>query len=363
MALRFHWSFTQAGDTWRKARTYDGLSGVPDLEAHVEFARCAERNGIESLLLAFSFNRPDPIVLATAVGLETERITLMVACRPGVISPVAFVQQVNTVAALTGGRVSINVVAGHSPHEHAYYGDFLGHDERYERAGEFLDVCRAFWQGVGEVSYEGRHYRVERGRLETPFVSPNAAAPEIYLGGNSAQAEELAARHASCLLRYPDAPERLRPGAERLIRAGARAGIRIALVGRPSRDEAVAAALAVQARARELSQGQRRQFVDRTDSVAFRSTLDLADAAEGEWLKPWLWTGAVPFVGEVCLVGTAEEIAAGLLEYGAAGVTDFLFSGWPDEAEMDFFGREVLPRIRQAEEAAGQAAMAFRTAR
>ncbi|HEV8579315.1 MAG TPA: LLM class flavin-dependent oxidoreductase [Thermoanaerobaculia bacterium] len=362
MALRFHWSFTQAGDTWRKARTYDSLSGVPDLQAHVEFARCAERNGIESLLLAFSFNRPDPVVLATAVGMATERIILMVACRPGVLSPVVFVQQINTVSALVGGRVSINVVAGHSPHEHAYYGDFLGHDERYDRAREFLDICRAFWRGEAEVTYEGRHYRIERGRLKTPFLAAEGSGPEIYLGGNSPPAEDLAARHASCLLRYPDTPERMRPGAAVLARTGTRAGVRIALVGRPTREEAVAAALAVQSRARELSQGQRRQFVGRTDSVAFRSTLALADAPDGEWLKPWLWTGAVPYVGEVCLVGSAADIAAALLEYGEAGVTDFLFSGWPDETEMDFFGGEILPLVRRAEQAA-QPAAASRTAR
>ena len=87
MPLRFHWSLTQAGDTWRKARTYDALSGVPDFDAHVEFCRCAERNGIESLLLAFSFNRPDPLVLATALGMATESIILMVACRSGVFAP------------------------------------------------------------------------------------------------------------------------------------------------------------------------------------------------------------------------------------------------------------------------------------
>ena len=43
---------------------------------------------------------------------------------------------------LTGGRVSLNIVAGHSPDEQRYYGDFLTHDERYERTDEFLTICR-----------------------------------------------------------------------------------------------------------------------------------------------------------------------------------------------------------------------------
>ncbi len=65
MALRFHWSLTQAGDPWRKAQPTAAQSGVPDMPAQVEFCRCAERNGIESLLLAFGFARPDPLVLAS----------------------------------------------------------------------------------------------------------------------------------------------------------------------------------------------------------------------------------------------------------------------------------------------------------
>ena len=57
------------------------------------------------------------------------------------------VQQINTLSVLTRGRVSLNIVAGHTPHEQRYYGDFLAHDERYERTDEFLTICRRFWGG------------------------------------------------------------------------------------------------------------------------------------------------------------------------------------------------------------------------
>jgi alkanesulfonate monooxygenase len=191
---------------------------------------------------------------------------------------------------------------------------------------------------------------VENGRLKTPFVSPHRSEPEIYMGGNSAAAEELAARHASCLLRYPDTPERMRPAAEALTRQGTRVGVRIALIGRDTREEALRDGMAILERTRDLSGDNRRQFVGRTDSVAFRSTLALADGDDA-WPTPWLWTGLVPYVGEVCLVGSADEIASALLEYGEAGVTDFLFSGWPDEREMEFFGGEILPRVRAREAA------------
>ena len=122
---------------------------MPDLEAQAEFCRQAEASGIDSLLTAFGYYMPDPMLLATALGLVTERIKFIVAYRPGLLSPTLFVQQVNTLSALTNGRVSLNIVAGHSQKEQGYYGDWLEHDARYQRAEEFLAICHAFWQCQG----------------------------------------------------------------------------------------------------------------------------------------------------------------------------------------------------------------------
>ena len=83
--------------------------------------------------------------------------------------------------------------------------------------------------------------------------------------------------------------------------------------------------------------------------MAFRSALSLADENENSWLTLYLRTGLVPFLGEVCLVGSAEDITGALVEYREAGIGQFLFSGWPDEAEMRFFGSEILPRVRVRE--------------
>ena len=48
---------------------------------------------------------------------------------------------------LSGGRLLLNVVTGGSAAEQRGYGDRLGHDERYARAEEFLDVVRPAWTG------------------------------------------------------------------------------------------------------------------------------------------------------------------------------------------------------------------------
>src|SRR4051812_21458076 len=94
--LRFHWSLSSAGESGRGALPRSSQSGTPDMATLVAFCREAERCGIESLLTAFGFHRPDPVVLATALALATERVKFMVAVRSGITSPTAFVQQVNT---------------------------------------------------------------------------------------------------------------------------------------------------------------------------------------------------------------------------------------------------------------------------
>src|SRR5215211_4744938 len=167
MNLRFHWMMPKGGEvgmktaqeTSRVATTQArSPAALPDVEGWVRFARCAEEAGIESVLLSFSRYEPDTIFVACAVGQATKKLKFIVAYRLGLMQPATFVQQINTLSGLIGGRVSLNVVAGSSSAEQRGYGDFLEHDERYARADEFLAVCQRFWQrGGGPVDFDGRY--------------------------------------------------------------------------------------------------------------------------------------------------------------------------------------------------------------
>jgi alkanesulfonate monooxygenase len=360
MALRFHWSMSSAGDSDRGAAARARQSGVPDLAAYLAFCRRAEACGIESLLTAVGFHRPDPIALASALGVLTDRITFMVAVRSGVCSPTALVQQINTVSALARGRVCLNIVAGHTPEEQRYYGDFLTHEARYERTDEFLTVCRRFWSGEPAITFTGRHYAIENGRLNTPFVSDVRAGPEIFIGGNSAHAEALAIKHGDCLWRLPDTPERLAPRVAPLVDAGTGVGLLVSMIARPTRAEAIRDAGQMLERLGAAGRQNQRDFIGRSDSVAFQSTHDLASraAAAAGWLGPYLWSGAVPYLGApaIALVGSADDVATAILEYASVGVTQFLFMGWPDIDQMTFFSEAVLPLVRSREDGVAAAA-------
>ena len=60
-----------------------------------------------------------------------------------------------------------------------------------------------------------------------------------------------------------------------------------------------------------------------------------------------------PYLGApaVAIVGSPQEVADALWAYRDAGVTQFLFMGWPDMTEMSNFHNEVLPRVRTREAA------------
>jgi alkanesulfonate monooxygenase len=350
MAMRFHWSMSSAGENHRGAKARAAY-GLQSLDTLARFCRHAEECGIESLLTAFGFHRPDPIVLASALGTLTSRIKFMVAVRSGVMSPTLFVQQVNSVAVNTGGRICINVVAGHTPEEQRYYGDFLAHDERYARTDEFLQVCDAYWRRDGEVNFEGKHYRIEKGKLNVPFSAPDRTRPEIFLGGSSGLAEEMAMRYADCLWRLPDTPDKLRARSLEIARRGTEVGLLVSLIIRPTHAEAVRAAAAILEDVGQQPKRTHEEFAKRSDSVAFTSTYALA--AEKDWLTPYLWAGAVPYLGApaMAVVGSPEEVTEALFEFRAAGITQFLFMGWPDMEEMTNFHREVLPRVRARERA------------
>ncbi len=355
MTLRFHWRLPLAGE--EPGATVVPPCGtpataLPDLAAQARFCRLAEECGIESLLMACGYYMPDPIPLVAALGTTTEKIGFMLAYRPGLLSPTVFVQQVNTLSVLNGGRLSLNVVIGHSQEEQRAYGDFLSHDERYRRADEFLSICHGLWCRDVGVDFDGKYYRIADSKLKTPFLSSSAErrGPEVYLSGGSPPAMDNAAKHADCWLRLADAPEKVRPQIEAMRARGVEVGLRMSVIARPTREEAIQAAYALAEKGD--TDWVREVFVKGSDSASIQASFAQA-TDDAQWPTPYLWTGAVAGRGPsaVCLVGSADDVACGIMEYRGLGVSQFILSGWPNTEAVTYFGREILPRVRAREAA------------
>jgi len=359
MNLRFHWMLPKGGEvslngpqTPREASHYR-LSSTragspapqPDMKGWTHFGKHAEEAGIEALLVSFSRYEPDPILVSSALGQTTSKLKFIAAYRSGLMKPTTFVQQVNTASAFMPGRLAINIVAGSSIAEQRGYGDYLAHDERYARAEEFLAVCHSFWQGEADVNFDGKYYRVDQGKLHTPFVAPERSVPEIYISGHSEQAEQLALSRGTCLLRVADTVEHLKPAVARVRERGIEVCLRMCIICRPTRQQAIEVAESLLPDS-DLGQYERSVAV-KNDSQMYRE----ASQVGNKWLSPLLWTGFVPYYGPVwtTIVGSFDDIARALLEYKGIGITQFIMSGWPELDEVATFGREVVPRVRRAE--------------
>ncbi|HVG18489.1 MAG TPA: LLM class flavin-dependent oxidoreductase [Blastocatellia bacterium] len=362
MGLRFHWMLPKGSEvtvgtpqTAQAAARYriestrvTSPAPRPDMKGWTHFAEQAERAGIESVLISFSRYEPDPIMVSCALGRATKKLKFIVAYRTGLMQPTTFVQQINSLSALIDGRLALNVVAGSSTAEQRGYGDYLLHDERYARAEEFLAVCHSFWRAEGEVDFEGKYYRVEKGRLHTPFLAPDRHAPEIYISGHSENAELLARTQGCCLLRVADSPDKLQPSVARLRQSGVEVCLRMCVLCRPSREEAISVAESLLPE--HYNPRHERSVAVKDDSQMYREASALAGQGD-HWPTRSLWTGLVPHHGPVwtTLLGTPQDIAEALLEFKAIGVTQFIMSGWPELDEVTTFGQKVLPLVREAE--------------
>jgi alkanesulfonate monooxygenase len=359
MDLRFHWMLPKGGEvdattTARQAAEYrvnsirsDSLAPLPDMQGWTRFVCEAEQLGIDSMMISFSRFEPDPLQIACALGCMTQKLKFLPAYRSGLMQPTAFVQQLNTLSGILDGRVSFNLVAGSSQAEQRGYGDCLSHDQRYSRADEFLKICHAIWRNEGPVDFTGKHYHVEQAQISTPFVAPDRSFPEIYVSGHSEPALRLAIEQSSCWMRVIDTPEKLAPSVARMREAGIEVCLRLCIMCKPTREEAIREVEALLPD-RRLDRSDRMP-ARRGDSQMYREAAEVAD--DDHWISHNLWQGLVPHHGPVwtTLLGTPEELADAFLEYKLIGVTQFMISGWPEMDALRTLGEKVLPLVRNAE--------------
>ncbi len=349
--LKFHWRLPLNGESSNLDYKSDrSIAGIPNFEQNLDFCRLAEASGIDSLLTAFSYFMPDPVPLITALGMATDKIRFMLAYRPGLLSPTLFVQQVNTISALIGGRLCLNIVVGHSVKEQAYYGDYLSKHERYIRAEEFLHICNALWKSKIPVDFKGKYYNVKSAVLGTPFYPISSNGPDIFLSGSSQDSEYLATREASCWLQLGGMnPDEMKMKITKSLDLGIESGLRFSIIARETRKEALQAAQLL------LSGGNKdwtsKNYSKNGDSESMNSLFEKSNDDSNHWVGKTIWTGAVASYGvsAVALVGSYEEIINELLAFKKIGVSNFIFSGWPNKEALQNFGENILPELRKKE--------------
>lgn len=323
-----------------------------------QIAQAADRMGFVGVLTPTSSNCEDAWLICTALAGYTERLKFLVAFRPGFLLPTLAAQMAATMQRITEGRVLINVVTGGDADEQQSFGDFLDHDARYDRTGEFLDVFRRCWDGP--FDYGGAHYQVKGGGLKTPFGwdSP-PPRPAIYFGGASPAAERVAAHHTDVYLLWGEPPEWV---AERVTRMRQlareenrelRFGIRLHIIAREREEDARTAAESIlQSMQPEQIASAAQRFAN-TESVGQQRMAALHNGQvdmDSLFVSPNLWAGIglVRRGAGTALVGSYDQIAERIREYAGLGLDTFILSGYPHLEECYNIGEEILPRLRDA---------------
>lgn len=359
--LEFHWCVPVAGDGF-----YLGLpvwEREPTLEYAVDIARTAEARGFAQLLFGMGFDNHtlEAWTLATSVLALTERISAMIAVRPGFYAAPILAKMAATLDHLSQGRLSLNVVTGGRPDEQAMYGDYLDHDARYRRTREFLEICRRLWSSTQPFDFDGEFHKLKQTRLERLPVQQGG--PAFYFGGASEAATEVCAAFADTYLLWGEPRKHIE---ERLIGMRAkveqaartkdvRYGLRINVVARRTTAEAKDAAREMLSRVapEALARGRRTEFPNtRRQSVGQGRQWELRGKADEDWyLEPGFWAGisVVRSGAGMALVGSYEEVADMLLAYVELGITCFILSGYPHLEECENVGKNVVPLVREGQ--------------
>ncbi len=233
------------------SRVADGSTErAPDIGYIGQIARSAEQLGFTGALTPTSSWCEDAWVMTAALTQVTERFKYLVAFRPGLMSPTLAAHMAATYQRISGGRLLLNVVTGGDDVEQQRFGDHLGKHDRYERAAR-VPARRARAVDAGEpVDFRGEHYDIRGAQL-----IPARVWPDIYLGGSSADAIDVAARYADVYLTWGEPPAGGRGEArrvrERAKQAGRelRFGIRLHVITRDTAARGVGAGPAAARRA------------------------------------------------------------------------------------------------------------------
>ncbi|WP_028216040.1 LLM class flavin-dependent oxidoreductase [Paraburkholderia oxyphila] len=161
----------------------------------------------------------DPLQLVSAMAATTQHLGFGVTASVSFEHPYPFARRLSTADHLSGGRIGWNVVTSYLESGARNLGQAaqLTHDNRYELADEYLEVCYKLWEGsweqdavkrdtergiyvnpqqVHEIGHRGKFFTVPGFHLSEP--SPQRT-PVLYQAGASSRGRQFAARHGECV--------------------------------------------------------------------------------------------------------------------------------------------------------------------
>ncbi|SCZ18838.1 MULTISPECIES: dimethylsulfone monooxygenase SfnG [unclassified Pseudomonas] len=318
-----------------------------------KLAQIAEAAGFDYALSQVRFTagygaeyQHESVAFSHALLAATTRLKVIAAVLPGPWTPSVLAKQIATIDHLTGGRVAVNIVSGWFKGEFTAIGEpWLEHDERYRRSEEFITALKGIWT-TDNFTLRGDFYRFHDYTLKP---KPLQQHPEIFQGGSSRAARDMAARVSDWYFTNGNTVEGVKAQIDDLQAKAAannhkvKVGINAFVIARDTEEEA-RAVLA--------------QIIDQADPEAVNAFGDAAKQAgksspegEGNWAKS-SFEDLVQYNDgfKTNLIGTPQQIAERIVALKAVGV-DLVLAGFLHfQEEVEYFGRKVLPLVRELEQ-------------
>lgn len=184
----------------------------------------------------------DPLAACAVMAAATERLgfgtTMSITGTP----PYLAVRRISTLDCMSGGRFGWNIVTGHVRGEHLAVGvDQLPHDERYDYADEYMEVCYRLWDSVPSdaviadeasgvfvdiskvkmVDFQGKYFRC---KAVGPTLHSRQGRPLLIQAGSSGRGMRFAVAHAELVFAIQPDLARMCTFMERVTAAAAELG-------------------------------------------------------------------------------------------------------------------------------------------
>ena len=321
---------------------------------NIRLAQTAEKNGFEYALTQIRFtagygaeNQHESVSFSHALLAKTEKLKVIAAILPGPWKPALAAKQLATIDYLTQGRIAINVVSGWFRGEFDAIGEpWPEHDERYVRSEEFIRTLKGIWT-TDNYSFEGKYYQFQNYTLKPkPAQKPYI---EVFQGGSSRAARDMAARVSDWYFTNGNSVAEIKKQIDdvrakaKLENRHVKIGVNAFIIARDTEQEAQAVLNEIISKANVEAVNA---FGDAT-----REAGAAAPEQEGNWAKS-TFDDLVQYNDgfKTNLIGTPQQIAERIVDLKNVGV-DLILSGFLHFIEeVEYFGENVLPLVRQIEQ-------------
>jgi FMNH2-dependent dimethyl sulfone monooxygenase len=322
------------------------------IDYNIKLAQIAEQAGFDYALSQIRFTagygaeyQHESVSFSHALLTATEKLKVIAAVLPGPWTPAVLAKQITTINHLTNGRVAVNIVSGWFRGEFTAIGEpWLDHDERYRRSEEFIRALRGIWT-QDSFTFAGDFYRFRGFSLKPKPIEP---LPEIFQGGSSRAARDMASRVSDWYFTNGNTPDEIGKQVADIRGKAATTGHKVKIGVN---------AFAVARKTEEEARAVVQEIIDKAipDAVnAFGHEVKNAGLAsperEGNWAKS-TFADLVQYNDgfRSNLIGTPQQIAERILSLKDVGADLILLGFLHFQEEVEYFGREVIPLVRELE--------------